>query len=112
MKRFLTGAALLAGFALAGHAAAVPGQCEVTGYDGFSCDVTVDGGGFTFALPDGQIFAFALVAEGVGQGYLIAAEASPGQLPVELGSFAPVENEPGCWYGEDAELKVCAMVVQ
>ncbi|MCW5722296.1 MAG: hypothetical protein KIS86_14235 [Devosia sp.] len=112
MKRFLTGAALLAGFALAGSAVAAPGQCEMTGYDSFACDVTIDGGGLTFALPDGQIFAFALVAENEAHGYRIAADAAPGQRPVELGSFVPVENEPGCWFGAKAEIRFCAMVAQ
>lgn len=112
MKRFLTGAALLAGFALAGSAVAAPGQCEMTGYDSFDCDVIVDGGGLTFGLPDGQIFAFALVNDQEGQAYRIAADAVPGQRPVELGTFVPAENEPGCWMGTRSELKFCALVVQ
>jgi hypothetical protein len=111
MKTIVTGAALL-GLALAVPALAAPGQCSVTGYDTFECDVSVDGGGLTFGLPDGQIFAFALVAADEGLGYRIAADAAPGQRPVELGTFRPVEGEPGCWLGERDGTKFCAALVQ
>jgi hypothetical protein len=33
-------------------------------------------------------------------------------LPVELGVFAPVEGEPGCWFGGRDEIRFCAMVQQ
>ena len=112
MKTYLTGAALLGGLVLAAPAGAAPGLCEMTGYDSFACDVVVDGGGLTFSLPDGQVFAFALTADNSGQGYRIAAEPKPGQLPVELGEFAPVEGEPGCWFGGRDEIRFCAMVQQ
>lgn len=112
MKRILTGAVLLGGLALAAPAGAAPGLCEMTGYDSFVCDVIVDGGGLTFSLPDGQIFAFALTADTEGVGYRIAADARPGQAPVELGVFAPVADEPGCWFGARSEIRFCAMVQQ
>ena len=112
MKKFVTGAVLLAGLALAVPANAAPGQCSVTGYDTFDCDVTVDGGGITFLLPDGQSFVFALVVDGQGLGYLGAADQRPGTYPEELGSFLPVEGEAGCWLGEKDGLKFCAAVLQ
>ena len=112
MKSFLTGAALLAGFALAGSAMAAPGQCSMSGFGSFACDVGFDGAGITFELPDGQVFAFALVTEVEGLGYFIAADAQPGQRPVELGVFMPVADEPGCWYGQKDDVKFCALVEQ
>jgi hypothetical protein len=112
MKTILTGALLLAGLALAAPVAAAPGQCSMTGFDSFDCDVTADGGSVTFALPDGQVFAFAQEANGEGQGYLIAADAAPGQRPQELGRFAPVEGEAGCWLGARDGIKFCAALVQ
>ncbi|WEJ34682.1 hypothetical protein [Devosia sp. SD17-2] len=112
MKRILTGAVLLGGLALAAPAGAAPGLCEMTDYDSFDCDVSVDGGGLTFALPDGQVFAFALTADNEGQGYRISADARPGQVPVELGVFAPIADEPGCWFGARYDIRFCAMVLQ
>lgn len=112
MKSYLTGAVLLGGFALAAPVGAAPGLCEMTDYDSFACDVAVDGGGLTFGLPDGQIFAFALTAGDEGLGYRIAADARPGQVPVELGSFAPIAEEPGCWFGAKYQIRFCAMVQQ
>lgn len=112
MKIFVTGAVLLAGLALAVPASAAPGECSVTGYDTFDCDVTADGGGITFALPDGQTFVFAHVADGAGLGYLIAADAPPGRSPEELGSFLPIEGEDGCWLGEKDGTKFCAALLQ
>lgn len=92
-------------------AAAAPGQCTVTGFGAFDCDVVLDGGGLTFELPDGRTFAFALIEEGVGTGYLIAADAAPGARPTELAGFKPVAEKPGCWArGEDFEF--CAMVAE
>ncbi|ODT79274.1 MAG: hypothetical protein ABS76_20660 [Pelagibacterium sp. SCN 64-44] len=112
MKILVTGAALLIGLALAVPAHAAPGQCSMTGYDTFDCDVTADGGGITFGLPDGQTFVFAHVANGAGLGYLLPAEARPGTYPEELGSFLPLEDEQGCWLGERDGVKFCAALVQ
>lgn len=112
MKNFLSGAALMIGFALAVPALAAPGECSVTGYDSFDCDVAVDGGGITFELPDGQVFVFAQTADGEGLGYLIAANAAPGARPEELGSFSPIEGEAGCWLGAREEMKFCAAVAE
>jgi hypothetical protein len=91
-------------------ASAAPGQCTVSGYDTFDCDVALDGGGLTFALPDGQTFAFALVEEGEGLGYLIAPDARAGQRPDELGTFTPIADEPGCWAGERDVERFCVLV--
>lgn len=107
-----TGAMLAVSLALAGPAAAVSGQCSLTGYEAFDCEVETDGGGLTFALPDGQTFAFALVEDGQGLGYLIGANATPGQRPEELGSFLPVPSEAGCWQSERDETKFCALVFE
>ena len=112
MKTYMTGAVLVAGFALAAPAAAAPGQCSMTGFDSFSCDVSVDGGGLTFALPDEQVFVFAHAADGEGQGYLLPVETEPGQRPKELGLFEPVEGEPGCWLGARNDIKFCAAIEQ
>jgi hypothetical protein len=112
MKRMFTGAMLVVSLALAVPALAAPGQCSLTGYDEFDCDVETDGNGLTFSLPDGQVFAFALADEAEGQGYRIPAEASPGQRPVELGRFSPVADEPGCWQSLRNETKFCALVFQ
>lgn len=108
----LTGVAMVAGFALAAPAAAAPGQCMMTGYDDFACDVSVDGGGISFALPDGQLFVFAQQLDGAGLGYRIAADVAPGDRPDELGAFTPVDGEPGCWFGEKDEITFCAALEQ
>ena len=100
-----------AGGAMVTVASAAPGQCTVTGYDTFDCDVALDGGGLTFALPDGKTFAFTLVEEGVGTAFLIEADAAPGQPPEELREFRASEDRPGCWArGEDFEF--CVLVEQ
>lgn len=112
MKYLLSGAALIAGFALAVPASAAPGQCSMTGFDSFDCDVTVDGGGISFALPDGRTFVFAHIADGEGLGYMIPSDVQPGRSPVELGTFTPVEDEPGCWSGGKEETKFCAAISQ
>lgn len=112
MKMMVTGAAMLMGLALAVPAGAAPGQCSMTGYDTFQCDVTVDGGGLTMGLPDGRTFVFVHEADGEGLGFLIAADARPGQSPQELGRFSPVEGEPGCWVGAKDETRFCAAVQQ
>ena len=112
MGRVLWAAAGLAvAGVMTGAVSAAPGQCSFTGYGSFGCDVVLDGGGITFGLPDGQVFAFALTAPDEGQGYLIGAEARPGQRPRELGRFTSVPEEAGCWTdGED--LQFCAQVEQ
>lgn len=112
MRILFTGAVLAAGFALAVPAWAVSGQCSLTGYESFECDVTTDGGGLTFDLPDGQTFAFAVTGEGEGFGYRIAADAAPGQRPVELGTFVPAPDEPGCWQSVRNETRFCALVFE
>lgn len=112
MKKFVTGAVLLAGLAFAGPAQAADGQCSVTGFGEFDCDVAVDGGGITFTLPDGQTFVFAHVADGEGLGYLGAADPRPGTYPEELGSFVPVEGQDGCWYGAKDDITFCAALLQ
>ena len=112
MKIMFTGAMLAASLALAAPALAVSGQCSLTGYDEFDCEVETDGGGLTFALPDGQTFAFAVVEENEGLGYLLAADAKPGQLPEELGTFTPMADEPGCWQAERNDTKFCALVFE
>lgn len=108
----MTGAALIAGLALAAPASAAPGQCSMTGYGDFACDVSVDGGGISFALPDEQVLVFAHQANSEGFGYLIESEATPGSRPDELGAFVPVDGEPGCWFGAEDEIKFCAALEQ
>lgn len=112
MKIMFTGAMLATSLALAGPSWAVSGQCSLTGYEAFDCDVETDGGGLTFALPDGQTLAFALVEEGQGLGYLIPADAAPGQRPRELGTFLSIPNEAGCWQSQSDEMKFCALVFE
>ena len=112
MRNLVTGAVLVGSLALAAPADAAPGQCSMTGYGDFACEVTVDGGGITFALPDGETFVFAHEAEGAGLGYLIAAEPQPGQRPDELGRFSPVEGQEGCWFGAEDEITFCAALEQ
>lgn len=103
-------AAILIWSAMVAVASAAPGQCSVTGLDMFECDVVLDGGGLTFDLPDGRTFAFALMEEGVGTGYLIAADAAPGTLPDALPGLVAEEGKPGCWARADFEF--CAMVAE
>ncbi len=112
MKNFVTGAALVFGLALAVPAYAARGQCSMTGYDTFDCDVSADGGGITFELPDGSLFVFAQIAAGEGLGYLIAPGAAPGSRPEELGAFSPLDDEPGCWFGPKDEIKFCAAIAE
>lgn len=112
MNILTTGAALVFGLALATPALASEGQCAFTGFGTFDCDVELDGSGLTFTLPDGQTFAFAVVTDGEGLGYRIAADAGPGQRPVELGQFVPVADEPGCWQSQKDETRFCASVMQ
>lgn len=100
--------AVVAGF-MATAALAAPAQCTVKGYETFDCDVALDGGGLTFALPDGQVFAFALIEADVGLAFLSAADARPGALPKELGEFRPVDGQPGCW-ARDEDYRFCVLV--
>jgi hypothetical protein len=114
LRRVLGAAALgavVAGLTVAA-AVAAPGQCMVTDYGSFDCDVAIDGGGLTFELPDGQVFAFALVEEGEGLGYLIAPDGRPGARPDELGTFRPVEGEAGCWQSTRNDDRFCVLVAQ
>ena len=97
--------------AMAVAAYAAPGQCTVTGYDTFDCDVALDGGGLTFGLPDGRTFAFALAEDGVGTGYLMAADGAPGTRPEELHGLTAVDGRPGCWARED-EFEFCVLIEQ
>jgi len=92
-------------------AAATPGQCTVTGYDTFDCDVALDGSGLTFALPDGRTFAFTLTEEGVGTAFLIEPDAAPGRPPEALREFRPVDGKPGCW-ARDEDYAFCVLVQQ
>lgn len=112
MRNFVTGAALICGLALAAPAVAAPGQCSMTGQGEFDCDVNVDGGGITFALPNGETFVFAHEADGEGLGYLISAEPEPGSRPQELGRFAPLGGQDGCWFGDRNEITFCAALAQ
>ena len=96
---------------MAGAAWAVPGQCMVSGYGTFPCEVVLDGGGMAFELPDGQTWAFALTAPDEGQGYLIGADARPGSPPVALGGFTRGAGEDGCWI-HDESLQFCVLVEQ
>lgn len=112
MKNLMTGAVLLASLALALPAVAAPGECSMTGYGSFACEVAADGGGITFVLPDGQTFAFALLAADEGVGYRIAADAAPGQPPRNLGTFRPLEGSPGCWVGGRDAIEFCAAIAQ
>jgi hypothetical protein len=91
-------------------AVAAPGQCTFADYGTFDCDVTVDGGGLTFGLPDGKTFVFAQIEDGEGLGYLIGADAGPGARPKELGELAPANGEAGCWESSDGDYKFCVLV--
>lgn len=93
-------------------ALAAPGQCRVTDYGSFDCDVAVDGGGVTFGLPDGGSFVFAQIADGEGLGYRIAADAAPGVPPEPLGEFRPVAGEAGCWQSSSEDYRFCVLVAQ
>lgn len=108
MKSLVMGSALMWGL-WAGVAQAEPAQCSVNGFDTFECDVARDGGGLTFALPDGRVFAFALVGTGEGMGYLGAADAL---YPQELGAMTPAAGAPGCWVGGKDGFAFCVQVAQ
>jgi hypothetical protein len=90
-------------------ASAEPGQCSVSGFETFDCELAHDGGGLTFALPDGRVFAFALVSESEGLGYIGAAGAL---YPQELGAMTPAADAPGCWVGGKDGFAFCAQVAQ
>ncbi len=114
-------AAVVAGLG-ATAAAATPGQCTVTGYDTFPCEVTLDGGGLTFDLPDGQTFAFALIEPELGMAYIdrnnaegyddATGEGYQYVRPKELGEFRPVEGEAGCWVSGGDDFRFCVLVEQ
>ena len=111
-KKMMLAAALLAGAAMMVIPAwAQPGQCSVTGAGTFACDVVVDGGGFSFGLPNGAVLAFTLSEPGLGTAYLIESDARPGQRPRELKDFAAVPDRPGCWAREDG-FEFCALVFE
>jgi hypothetical protein len=108
--RILVGALIWG--AMAAMASAAPGQCVVRDGAAFDCDVAVDGSGLTFALPEGDVFSFALIEDGVGMGYLTAADAAPGASPLELGRMTPAPDKPGCWVGGRDDFSFCAQVAQ
>ena len=114
LKRMIS--AIAVGAVVAGMvtmAVAAPGQCTVTDFGSFDCDVVLDGGGLTFGLPDGQNFAFALVAEDEGLAYLISPDAAPGVRPKELGTYRPAEGETGCWISaRDSDDRFCVLVAE
>ena len=112
MKFMVSGAALVVSLVLAVPALAVSGQCSMTGFSNFDCDVDTDGGGLTFALPSGATFTFAVTTPETGLGYSIAADAAPGERPTELGAFGAVESEPGCWQSDRDETKFCVLVAE
>lgn len=112
MKTYLTGVALGAGLALAAPALGAPGQCSMTGYESFACEISADGGGITFTLPDGQFFAFVHTGDGEGPGYLTPADPTPGHSPRLLGSFAPAMAAPGCWRDAERDITFCAAIEQ
>ena len=95
-----------------GAAVAAPGQGTVGDSGTFDWDVTTDGGGVTFALPDGQTFAFAATKPGKGLGYLIAPDARPGERPDELGTFVLDDGAVGCWLGQRKVERFCVLIAQ
>ena len=113
MRRMILAAAIMlaATGGMVTLAAGAPGQCMVSGYGTFDCDVTLDGGGLTFALPAGETFAFTLTGEDVGTAFLIAADARPGQVPDDLGPFHAVADKAGCW-AQDEGVEFCVLVEQ
>ena len=110
-NKMMLAAAMIAGAAISTPAAAQPGQCSVTGIGTFDCEVVVDGGGFSFGLPDGDVLAFTLTEPSAGLAYLVRADAKPGQSPRELDEFAAVPGKPGCWAAENG-YQFCAMVFE
>lgn len=101
-------AAMIAGTAISTAAFDQPGQCTVTGYGTFDCDVVVDGQSLSFSLPDGGTLAFTLLEPALGVGYLLSPNAKAGQGITEMDGFAPIMDEPGCWARDQFEF--CAMV--
>lgn len=110
-NKMMLAAAIMAGVAMSTPAWAQPGQCSVTGIGTFACEVVVDGGGFSFALPDGDVLAFTLIEPDLGLAYLIRNGARPGQRPRELDEFTPVPGAPGCWSGANG-YQFCAAVFE
>lgn len=103
-------AAMFAAAAMTGPAAAQPGQCSVSGWGTFDCDVVVDGGGLSFALPDGAVWAFTLTEADMGLGYLFPSDGGSGNRPRAQGEFQP-STKPGCWANLD-EFEFCALVFE
>ncbi len=110
-KKVMLAAAMFAAAAMTGPAAAEPGQCSVSGWGTFDCDVVVDGGGLSFALPDGAVWAFTLTEAEIGLGYLVPPDGAPGKRPRPQGEFRPVADKPGCWANVD-NLEFCALVFE
>jgi hypothetical protein len=109
MNKTASGMALAAILATVAPALGAPGECSFTGFGDFPCDVSVDGGGMTFALPDGQAFVLAQTEDGAGPGYLLAEDSD---RPDELGEFMPLADREGCWLGEEDDITVCVAVEQ
>lgn len=105
----MAGAVLAAVLMGVGSAVAAPGQCSVSGFGAFPCEVALDGGGLSFGLPDGSTLAFTLTETDGGAAYLIAADGRPGSAPRELGMFDAVAGEPGCWM-RDEDYRFCVLV--
>lgn len=97
---------------LAGVAQAEPALCSVTGFESFDCELSRDGGGVSFVLPDGQVFAFALLAPDVGEGYLSAEDAPEGSYPRELGAMTQAVDAPGCWVGGKDGFAFCVEMAE
>ncbi|MCS6762079.1 MAG: hypothetical protein MO846_08940 [Candidatus Devosia symbiotica] len=97
---------------MAGVVMAEPAQCTASGFGTFDCDVTRDGGGLTFAVPDGQVFAFGLADQDKGLVYLNQADAGPGTYPQELGAMMPSADAPGCWVGGKDSFAFCVLVAR
>jgi hypothetical protein len=108
MKFAVLGSALIWGL-LTGVALAEQAQCSVTDFGTFDCELSRDGGGLTFALPDGRVFSFALVSETEGLGYLAAPDTA---YPTELGTMTPAHHAPGCWVGGKDNFAFCAQVAE
>lgn len=110
MRVFVAGALLACGLAMVSPAAAAPGQCLLTGFESFPCDVVVDGASLAFDLPDGRRFAVVFDAAGQGTAFARRPDAAPGTRPDDLGRFEPVEGEPGCWQKLRLQTRFCVMV--
>lgn len=110
MKVLVAGALLAGGLAMVSPVAAAPGQCMLTGFESFPCDVAIDGAGLAFDLPDGRRFAVVFDEAGQGTAFARRPDAAPGTRPGDLGRFLPVAGEAGCWQKAGAEDRFCVMV--